>query len=642
MDSKNKETNDTFKKNLGLLPAGLRSRILKVNQKALWEKVIINYSGEGKPICKYKNNNGQTFHITSIKPQEDAERWSKNPAINDAGALFIYGSGFGYPLFEILKQKQQNTIVAVFEQNIYLFTAMLYYFDLEPLYQTQKFTFFVGDIEDFSAGFQGMFNSEVFLYATNPFVAFTPAALRNFKREYSKIHSYIFRELALNIFHMGNDHYDTLLGFHNLIGNIKQVLENPYLSILKDKFKDVPAFIIANGPSLDKNITELKKINGRGLIISTESAIIPLMENKIKPDILSVLERTKDSYHYHFEGIKYPDDISLLSLALIDKNIFPSFPGPKIPIFRNSESINVWMNNIVGDRGSAVDAGANVSHLAFEIAAYLGANPIVLVGQDYAFGTDGVTHSKHAVYLTKKGKKALDSIKRKPIVYTENNEGTQISTTQLWLDFKQGLERKILTNRHIKVINATEGGAKINGTICENLNTTIETYCKTKPEHSVDVLIKEEKQKINNLERQEKLNNFIDELYKYINNYRQLCQIAVKGRIRSKRMLELVEKEDVYENAERLEQEYEENFRDLRKFMTDNLYFVFLQQAFVVGFHKMNQLGLINSPERIKKIFEIYDELFGHLNAVGQSVAVNFEMALDKLEPYLEQNHPNG
>ncbi|OEF98886.1 hypothetical protein BHF71_02870 [Vulcanibacillus modesticaldus] len=620
-----------FNKNIEYLPSQLLNRILKIRSEEIWENVIIEYTKEGHPICKY--NTGQhIFHINSSQPTIEAKNWYHNLAIEDAGALFVYGCGFGYPLFEILKQKQPNTIVIVFEQNIYLFVAMLYYFDLEPIFKTQKFRFFVGKIEEFASEFQALFFTDVFLYSTAPYVVFTPTAQRNFKNEYLAIHSYIFKELSLNIFYLGNDHYDTLLGFHNLIANVYEVIENPYLSILKNKYKDVPAFIIANGPSLDKNIHELKKIKGRGLIISTESAIIPLTKNNIKPDILCVVERIRNAYEFHFKDRKYSDDISLLALALIDRNIFPSFSGPKIPIFRCTESINRWMNNIIGDKESELDAGANVSHLAFEIAVYLGANPIIFVGQDFAYGLDGRTHSKYSVYYEDIGKKSVSKIKSKPVVYTEGNDGTQIPSTQLWLDFKRGLERKIANYPHLEILNATEGGAKIYGTTKIKLSTAIHKYCKTKISLRVDQLINNNKNKINQSERTKKFQNLIDELSLYAAKFRNLCQVAIKGNIRSKQMIELFEQKKIVEIIDILEKAYEDNFKDLKQFMTDNLYYVFLQQVLLIGFHKMNRLGVIKSPERVKKVFLIHEELFHNLNIVCQSVTINFEMSIEKLE----------
>jgi hypothetical protein len=628
------ETKEMFQKNLKLLTPWLRASVLQIDEKELWEKVEITYNDQGYPICRYHQDN-TSFQITSELPIQEAERWGKTITEQGTGAIFLYGSGFGYSLFEIFDHKKPHALVVLFEQNIYLFAAMLYYFDLEPIIKTQKIAFLIGDIEHFAKAFDLLFFSIVFANCTYPTLAFTQIAQRNFKAQYMKIHQYVFSQLGLFIFYIGNDHLDSLIGFHNLLANTKEIVRNPYISCLKNKYKDVPAFIIANGPSLDKNIQQLKKIQDEGLIICTESAIIPLMKNNIKPDILTIIERTKYTYIYHFENIDYPDDIALLCLALVDKQVYPSFPGAKIPIFRDMEAINQWMNKYIGD-GSAIDAGANVSHLALELAVYLGANPIVFVGQDYAYGPKGVTHSKDAVYRGDKGKRARQILESKPIVYVESNEGTMIPSNQLWTDFKQGLERKIATHSYKTILNATEGGAKIKGTKCERLDRVIEEYCTKSIPNRVHEIIAENKTKLSIAERKEGLKEFTKSVEKYACMFRDLVHETVKGKLACKEMIRLSQKEDSEMYRSILEETYQKNINTYQLFIADDLYRCFSQQIIFVFFYLMDCLGQIDTPKKITEIFLIQYDFFHNLNVVCQSVSIHLEDAVELLEDVLE------
>ena len=47
----------------------------------------------------------------------------------------------------------------------------------------------------------------------------------------------MFSQMALLVFYVGNDHKDNLIGFTNFMHNVKTVLQNPYLSCLKDVLK---------------------------------------------------------------------------------------------------------------------------------------------------------------------------------------------------------------------------------------------------------------------------------------------------------------------------------------------------------------------------------------------------------------------
>lgn len=632
--AKPNELKQMFQKNLQLLTPWIRETVLKIDEKELWEKVEVTYNDEGHPICRY-HEGSKSFKITSDRPFKEAELWCRDIPQKGAGAIFMYGSGFAYSLFELFDKKSPHTLVVLFEENIYLFTAMLYYFDMEPIVRTKKIAFFIGDVGHFAKAFNKFFFSIVFVSCTSPVFAFTHNAQRNFKNQYLNIHKYIFSQLGLFVFYIGNDHLDNLIGFCNLIANIKEVMKNPYISCLKNKYKDVPAFIIANGPSLDKNIHELKNIQGRGLIISTESAIIPLMRNNIRPDILTIIERSKYTYIYHFENVEYPDDIALLCLGLVDKQVFPNFPGERIPIFRNGEAINQWINRHLGD-GSAIDAGANVSHLAFELAVYLGANPIVLVGQDYAYGPEGATHSKDAVYSEEKGKYAREIIKSKPVVYVESNEGTMIPSIQLWVDFKRGLEDKIATHSYKTVFDATEGGARIRGTKYVKLSQVIKEYCTEPISYRVHELINENRKKLCMLERKERLENFIKDVAKYANLFRKLAREAAREKLACKEAILLSQEKNNKKYRSILEEIYKKRVKIYQLFITDDLCRCFTQQVIFAYYYLMNRIGLIDTPEKITEIFRIQHDFFHHLSVICQSVSIHFENALGILEEALE------
>lgn len=522
------ETKATFEKNLNLLFPALRAAVVEINETELWEKIKITYNNEGEPVCRYCQGE-MLFLINGERPFEDAKRWYSNIDDHQTGAIFLFGSGFGYSLFEAFNQKQPHTLLVLFEKDIYLFTAMLHYFDLEPLVATGRVVFLVGDGACFQEAFDSLFTSFNLAACCYPTIAFTLPAIRNFKKVYLKLIKYLFDQMAIFSAFVGNDHQDNLLGFCNIIANAKEVIQNPCLSCLKDKYRNYPAFIVSNGPSLDNSINLLEKIKGRGLILSVESAILPLIKNDIKPDILTVLERTKETYHYHFENNHYPEDISLLCLAVVDRRVMPSFKGQKIPILRQYEAVNCWINKYLGD-GSSINPGVNVSHLALELAIYMGADPIVFVGQDYAYGPNGITHSRDSIYNQEKGAEARKAVQSRPIIYIEGNNGNLVPSNELWYEFKLELERKIAANPDRTIINVTEGGAKIEGAERGQLKDVIAKYCTRELPLRVNEIIAESKGKKNFLETEERFSEFVGVAEKYTEQFRSLVQATADGK----------------------------------------------------------------------------------------------------------------
>ncbi|WP_283610659.1 motility associated factor glycosyltransferase family protein [Faecalispora anaeroviscerum] len=626
-----------YEKNLELLTPWLKESVKAIDEEELWEKIEVTYNAEGYPVCRY-HQDGLCFHITSKHPVQEAEIWAKTIQQQGSTEVFLYGTGFGYALFQLFEQKMPHTLVIVFEQNIYLFKAMLYYFDLSPIIQTQKISFFVGDSPQFKKAFEKLFYSLIFFSTTYPTVAFTLPAVRNFKKEYLEIHRYIFRELSLLTSYIGNDHQDNMIGLRNLMRNTKEVLKNPYLSCLKDQYRNVPAFIISNGPSLDLSLSQLKKIQGRGLIICVESAIVPLTKNGINPDVLAVVERTKYTYLYHFEHRNYSPDIALLSLALVDPRVYPSFGGEIIPIFRKGEELNRWFNQSLGDM-SALNAGSNVSHLALDVATYLGADPIIFVGQDFAYGPEGVTHSKDAVSSQEKGKRARDILHSIPTVYVEGNNGEMIPSNQLWLNFRLGLEHIIAEQPENHFYNATEGGAKIRGTERGKLSDLIEQYCTQPLPVRVNELIAEKKADLSIADRRTRLEKFLEEVQRYAALFRSLASEMNLRRLESETMLRLCAAADHEKHSAILDETYQRNIAAFYQYAKDNLCRSFFQQLICAYFYLMNRLGNIDTQEKRVQIFNIQGQLYHDLSVVSQSLSVSLEEAEEDLNAFLHEFH---
>lgn len=629
--AKKNETKEMFEKNLQLLNPWLREAALKIDETEMREKIEITYNDDGYPVCRYRQDD-RVFRIVSEQPIPEAQRWCKPVLQQASGSIFLFGSGFGYPLFEIFAHKMPHTLVVVFEQDLFLFKAMLYYFDLEPILKSGKLVLLVGNSDTFSNAFSALFYSINFFSCTYPVFCFTPAAQRNFKEQYIPIYRFVLSQLSYLTFYIGNDHLDNLIGFCNLVANAGAVVRNPYISCLKDKYKDTPAFIVANGPSLDKNIDQLKTIDGKGLIISVESAIVPLIKNGISPDILTIIERSKKTFTYHLENRDFPDDMALLCLALVDKQVFPSFTGAKIPIFRKGEAMNQWINESLGD-GSNIDGGSNVSHLAMELASYLGANPIIFVGQDYAYGPEGATHSRDASYYEKTGKATRSFVESLPVVYVEGSDGSPIPTNQLWKDFKLGLEMKIMAHPERLFFNATEGGAKINGTKSITLAEVIHQYCTKQIPCRVNEIINESAENISMSQRAGLLANLIESAEKQAVLFRGYVQDTVRGKLDCKKMVRLSQDENA--NTAVLDEIYRKNLNVFDTFLRNGLCRHFMQQLFFIYYYLMNHLGKIDTPEKVTENFKIQYNIFQYMNIVSQSLSIHLEDAVASLKEQL-------
>ncbi len=628
------ETKEMYEKNLALLSPWLKASVSEISDSELREKIEVAYNEEGYPVCRYRQGE-ESFHITSEHPVREARTWYQSVALGGPAEVFLYGTGFGYALFELFAHKEPHTLVVVFERDRCLFKAMLYYFDLSPLIQENKIVFLVGDSSYFREAFQELFYNMLFFGVTHPAVVFSLPAVRNFKTEYLEIHRYLFRELCFLSSLLGNSHQDNMTGLRNMLSNVREILENPYPSCLKEKYKNVPAFIISNGPSLDRSIRKLKEIHGKALILCVESAIVPLTKSGIAPDILAIVERTKYTYLYHFKDRNYSPDIALLALAVTDPRVFRSFAGEKIPILRKGEDLNRWFNQNLGD-GSELDAGANVSHFATCIAMYLGADPIIFVGQDFAYGPDGLTHSKEAVISQETGKQARERIHAIPTVYVEGNNGDMIPSNRLWADFRLGLEHIIEDHPEHRFYNATDGGARIHGADRAELGELIRQSCVEPIPSRVSELISEYKANISIAARRTRLVDFITDVERYAVLFRNLAKEMNLKKLKCDKMLLLCSREKE-QDRRTLEEAYQENIDAFHQFAENGLCRTFFQQLKCAYFHLLDRLGTVDTPEKTAQAFSLQSRFYNDLRVVCQSLSVTLAEAADSLRALSEE-----
>ncbi|VEJ52506.1 motility accessory factor [Campylobacter insulaenigrae] len=123
-----------------------------------------------------------------------------------------------------------------------------------------------------------------------------------------------------------------------------------------------------------------------------------------------------------------------------------------------------------------IQGGMSVAHLNYELALLLGHENIILIGQDLAYSKEGKSHTEdflHSDYHINDYERDKDKFK---IPAYGGNDFVQSS--QVWVLFKQVFENLFYKQTQVKIYNATEGGARIEGTIekpfkelCEKLLT---------------------------------------------------------------------------------------------------------------------------------------------------------------------------
>lgn len=242
----------------------------------------------------------------------------------------------------------------------------------------------------------------------------------------------------------------TVSMLRNQITNFPRMSKGIPLHRLKDKWNpDLPVILVSAGPSLEKNVEELKKVDGRALIWCADAALPTLLEHNIVPDIVASVDSAKN--------INCFSDSRSLSIPLLGSS------NTRREIIAGNDSVVIWgfdheqilmMMKRAGVPLPQVPYYLGVSTAMYASAVELGSRVIILVGQDLAFAESGRSHVNGRDESKLQGKKYV----------TEGYAGGKVSSRMDWMEFKKWFEKMIVLYPDHNVINATEGGVRIQGT----------------------------------------------------------------------------------------------------------------------------------------------------------------------------------
>ncbi|MGL4761234.1 MAG: motility associated factor glycosyltransferase family protein [Sarcina sp.] len=306
---------------------------------------------------------------------------------------------------------------------------------------------------------------------------------------YSKLFNYevkgffniIKEEVSTKIINRNTEIRFTEKWFETNISNMKYSEEAMPINELRDKFKNIPAVIVSAGPSLEKNIKELKGFE-KGLILTGGRTLRALLNEGINPDLLVGLDAADESYELVKSKIKNVK-IPLVFNSTTNLDIVKNHNYKKIVFGSNSffEFNNIKLESLAW--------GGSVAHTMTRCALFLGCNPIIFVGQDLAY-TGELGHAKIAYNeFDSEALEARDSelfekkYKKNSDIYVEDIYGGEVRTGVVLNDFIRAFERMILAYPDRRFIDATEGGALIKGTEIETLKNTIMNLSEKKYEN---------------------------------------------------------------------------------------------------------------------------------------------------------------
>lgn len=170
----------------------------------------------------------------------------------------------------------------------------------------------------------------------------------------------------------------------NLARNLADIIRLPLITDLKDRYLGCPGFIVGSGPGLEKNAQYLRQLMSQGLVLAAGSALKPLLNIDVVPDVVVVIEPEDTSAF-----LETRRDLGDCILAVASS----SHPGHfRVSGFRKAMFHLSRGEQMLFNAKTIVPQGGTSGTAAFSMGLILGLNPLVLVGHDQAVG-NGSLHA---------------------------------------------------------------------------------------------------------------------------------------------------------------------------------------------------------------------------------------------------------
>lgn len=378
--------------------------------------------------------------------------------------LYFFGIGNGV-LYKVLLQNTILKRIIVLEPEIELLFIVLHFMDFSKELLGKRIVFIDAKSCD-SPGIDILFSSDrdAKIYSKVYDLHLFNTYYELYADLYLKINKLFIHAIEHSVISVGNDSRDSIIGISHHIQNLPDVVKSPTLIELLAhlKGKDT-AIIVATGPSLSKQLPYLKQIQDYATIFCIDASFPILAKEGIKPDIVFSLERVDLTARFYEDTPKEAHkDVIFAITSIVHKRLKESLKGD---IVQYSLRPFGYTNYFDIPEYGYLGIGMSAANMAYELVVHSRFKRCIIIGQDLAFGEDGTSHAKDAVYGTNEISPEAMEKKGQKIMVEKYGGGGMVESTKIWKLFLTFYERDIANTPYpIEVINATEGGARIHGT----------------------------------------------------------------------------------------------------------------------------------------------------------------------------------
>lgn len=412
-----------------------------------------------------KEEKAQAIH-SQYDPTLEAEKFVSqfvSDELDEYEHVFFFGLGMGYHVEAFMNRFPEKKFT-IYEPDGCLFYHYLSHRNLNdlPLHRLNRI------YVEFAPEFLNH-HLQDFIKTTQDKVFFI--VLPSYERIYKTNYSRFFTEFRQVVGDMRSSLHVNLAfekrWILNSIVTLPQSLSTPnILQVKKPLFQNKPALIVSAGPSLEEEIEQLRYIKEHGLayIFAVGSAIKALLKHNLYPDAVCSYDPQHNTVETYTQIIQENiRDIPLVYGTSVGFETVENYPGPKLHMITNQDTIApLYLREKNGQSLEMVSDAPSIAVVTLEMLHKLGANPIIFVGQNFAYKNNQF-YSSGIDYQTPTQQRPtnLSEWEIKGAIQVEGVDGSLVYTNKSFDRMRQQMEAYTARFGDREIINTTRGGAKI-------------------------------------------------------------------------------------------------------------------------------------------------------------------------------------
>ncbi len=468
-----------------------REKLIKMEGMAVIEETAFN----GEQILAVHKNGRKLYLAGRRNPlAHPINQISVLGRITPHASIFILGMGNIHYLEKLSEKTDGSEVLLLYEPLFSIFDKQLDRIDLEEMFGKRTVALVVGGINE--DGLEGVVGT-MLQGDQVPLMKFfvLPNYIELCKEQVNRFLEDLVEKSEEYYMGVGTQMFFSPYQAENFYHNVQYIMTGyKAFQLFRTIPDDIPAFVISAGPSLDKNIKELKRAKNKSFIIAVDTAVKPLLREGIVPDMFATLDGVKPLEVVEIEEAK---EIPMLTKVSAAEAIMDYHTGKK---FFPDEGY-AYVSKMFEMNGKTIEGfpvGGSIATLAFSLVCHLGIRKIIFVGQDLAY-TDNKSHADRT-FQEKMPEEDTEGFMKVPGNYEK--EVATLKNLDIYRKWFEEYIERWESKYEVEFINATEGGAKIKGTKLMSLAEAIDQECtkevdiKSCIDQLEPIFTKEEQEKI--------------------------------------------------------------------------------------------------------------------------------------------------